>query len=230
MTMSEAEKYLETMRLGPSSYDPAHTLTERRADFGIVKMRENYFTIEEEDAALEGDMPLNINYDYDKPQKLVFRYYSPTKVKPTHTPDKENHPEKWKYYDYDLNAVREEVAKQIDFAQGLSKGEFRDHEIFLELLTEHIKRHDKRPAVGHYDPERPETKIEYDFGKLIPREPYVDPVSLTLIYLYQDFMDDEDKEGDVLVLEPDKPKPRLGDYKFDKMVTHSFNILVWERA
>lgn len=48
------------------------------------------------------------NYDIDKPNKLVFKYHEPSKdLGPQHTPEKMLNPGKWKFYDYDLDAIRE---------------------------------------------------------------------------------------------------------------------------
>ena len=33
------------------------------------------------------------------------------------------------------------------------------------MLVEHIKRQEKKPAVGTYDPHEPKTKLEIDFSK-----------------------------------------------------------------
>lgn len=66
-------------------------------------------------------MDINPNYDFDKPNKLTFAYHEPSKdLDPMHTPDKKLYPEKWRYYDIDLNVVREEVAKEITFARNLT--------------------------------------------------------------------------------------------------------------
>jgi len=52
----------------------------------------------------------------------VFRYFDPLKdLLPTHTPEKYKHPEKWLYYDTNLDAVREEVGKDITFARNMDK-------------------------------------------------------------------------------------------------------------
>ena len=38
MTDSEIMKEIEKMRLGPASHNPQFTLTERRADIGVIKI------------------------------------------------------------------------------------------------------------------------------------------------------------------------------------------------
>ena len=64
---------------GPATYKPSYTLVEARADVGVPKIVKNYFTKVEE-ADTQG--PLNPNYDFDKPNRLVFKYYAPTEHKP----------------------------------------------------------------------------------------------------------------------------------------------------
>lgn len=57
--------------MGPATYHPDFARTERRADFGVVKIKEPYFVIKEED--LEDDRPnLYPNFEIDKTNKLVF--------------------------------------------------------------------------------------------------------------------------------------------------------------
>ena len=79
------------------------------------------------------------NYDFDKPNKLVFKYYEPSKdLAPEHTPEKDIFPGRWKYYDFDLNAVREEIAKDIYFARKMSPEKFKQKEEFHNALVEHL--------------------------------------------------------------------------------------------
>jgi hypothetical protein len=110
-------KELESKRRGPATYTIEHKLTERRPDFGIVKIKMPIHIIKEED--LEDDRPdLYPNYNLDKEKKSVFKYHEPLKdLSPKHTPEKEHFPEKWKFYDFNLDTVREEIAKEIAFAR-----------------------------------------------------------------------------------------------------------------
>ena len=92
-----------------------------------------YFTIREEMIEEEDKRDwLELDFDNkDRPGKLVFRYYSPTNHHAANLPDKDYFPERWRYYDFDLNAVREEVGKQITFSKNLSRTEFDQFEDFL---------------------------------------------------------------------------------------------------
>lgn len=155
-------------------------------------------------------LDINPNFDIDKPNKLVFAYHEPSKdLAPAHTPEKIRNPEKWKFYDFDLDAVREEIAKDIFLAGNLSKGEFKEREEFIDLLLEHKNRQVKIPPVGAYDPTSPKTQLEHDFSKAQGRfaEAVEDIIGL-----------DVDKEGDVLVLSPKKPEKHFPDIKFDKQL------------
>ena len=74
------------------------------------------------------------------------------------------------------------------------------------MLEEHIQRtHNRRPEAGDYD--RPEEQIPggLDFDKMMPRP-----------FLVEDVIDQE-LEGDILILDPDKLGKRLPDINFDKM-------------
>jgi hypothetical protein len=51
----------------------------------------------------------------------VFAYHEPSKgLEPPNVPESELNPGKWRYYDYDLNAIREQIAKDISFARNLN--------------------------------------------------------------------------------------------------------------
>lgn len=167
--------------MGPTSYHPSFRLAEKRADIGIKKIREPYFAIDEEDEGIEDDRPeLHPNFDFDKPNKGGFKYHKPLEgLQPEHTPDKLLYPERWRYYDYDLDVVREEVAKEIAFAGNLSLQRFREKEEFHEMLVEHLARKEKRPDIGQYDPQIMDTKFEVDFSKAVGREPYYDEVNFS---------------------------------------------------
>ena len=73
---------------------------------------------------------------------------------------------------------------------------------------EHIKRQDKIPAVGTYDPQSPKTQIEIDFSKAPARW---DPIK-------EEWEREMDKDGDVLILDPQRPGKRLPDIIFDKQI------------
>lgn len=49
-------------------------------------------------------------------------------------------PGKWRFYNYDLNVVREELAKEITFAKNLTLEQFAEKEDFYALLVEHNRR------------------------------------------------------------------------------------------
>ncbi|CDW74037.1 UNKNOWN [Stylonychia lemnae] len=205
---SELLKEYEKTRLGPTSYKVSYNLTERRPDFGIVKIKQPINPINEEEE--EDDRPLLYpKYDLVQPNKLVFKYYEPLQdLRPEHTPEKEMHPPRWKFYDYDLDAVREQVAKDIAFARNMSPEKFKQKEEFHDILVEHLQRLEKRPAVGQYDPDRPETKFPIDFSKAQGREIYIDPEHLK----------EMDIEGDVLILDPDKIRKRVPGVDFEKQI------------
>lgn len=105
---------------------------------------------------------------------MTFKYYEPTEIEPQHTPDKVKNPGKWKYYDVDLDAVRENLATNVYLggAKDLTREQYQEKEEVLDVLNQWIARkRDKRPEVGQYDPERPEKHVaEFDFGKVQGRE------------------------------------------------------------
>ena len=105
--------------------------------------------MEEEDTQAD----LYPNYNVDKPNKLVFKYYQPTEHRPANIPDREANPGRWVFYDVDLDVVREELAKNVFLgAKDETREEFAEREEFQRLLEEHIKRKQKRmPEHGDYE-------------------------------------------------------------------------------
>jgi hypothetical protein len=49
-------------------------------------------------------------------------------------------PEKWQYYDVDLNKVKENMKKGTDFAENLKLDEFKEHEEFMSLMHNYFER------------------------------------------------------------------------------------------
>jgi hypothetical protein len=144
MTLSMLEKELEDRKLGPATHDPSFSLVERRADAGVLKIKEPYY--EKKVDYSEGNV---IVLYPNKPRKnrLVFKYRNPTERKIEAQPDDS----KWVYYDVDLDAVRAELAKNVFIAGRMDSNEFKEHQEFLHLLEEHLKRLDRRPEHGEYE-------------------------------------------------------------------------------
>lgn len=83
----------------------------------------------------------------------------------------------------------------------------------MGLLSEHIRRNEPQPEAGDYDAKELKTKMDIDFGKAQQRFPEID----------EDELFDKDKEGDVLLLEPEKPQKRLPNVIFEKQVGRNDN-------
>ena len=196
------EKPDESVRVGPATYNVVHSAIEPRQDVGVLKMIREYEKPDEFD-----DKPnLYPDYDYDKTKKLVPVYKEPSNVRPIHVPDKITNPEKWKFYDPNLDAIKE-VQQPYDFAQNLKRDEFLEKVEFNKDLEEYIQRHTKEPGVYSYDPQEPDTRILYDFGKREPRIKYED----------NNFLEDYENTGDVLLINPDKIKKRIPGFEYSKM-------------
>ena len=148
---------------------------------------------------------LNPNLDAIKPNKLVFKYYQPTEHYPQNIPDKISNPGRWVYYNVDLDAVRAQVAKDVHFGvKGETSEQFAEREEFQRLLEWYIsKMNNRRPEAGDYDKPEEEIRDAVNIAKMVGRpDPKED--------------DSDDQEGDVLILDPEKPQKRLADIKFDK--------------
>lgn len=198
---------IEEMKLGPASHDPSYRLTERRPDFGVKKIHKDIYTKTDDKDWQEGTV-LDLYPEKPKRNRLVFKYREPV----TRTIDPKPEEGRWVFYDVDLDAVREELAKDVFIAGRMEPEEFRERQEFKRMLEEHIKRtQDRKPEAGDYD--QPRGMADnllpgvLDFEKMMPR-PFLDDRPEGL---------DDDLEGDVLILDPEKLGKRLPDIKFDKM-------------
>jgi len=59
-----------------------------------------------------------------KKNRLIFKYMPKTEHGPAHMPDSVANPGRWRYYDVDLDAVREQLTQDYLFAGGMNKKEF----------------------------------------------------------------------------------------------------------
>ena len=59
-----------------------------------------------------------------KKNRLIFKYMPKTEHGPVHMPDSVANPGRWRYYDVDLDAVREQLTQDYLFAGGMNKKEF----------------------------------------------------------------------------------------------------------
>jgi hypothetical protein len=177
--------------LGPGQYDPIHKLTEARVDKGVPVFHEP--------APVEPEVDyrpiLNPSDEAIRPNKPSFVYHEPVFHEPLHLPQSAFHPEQWKFYD--PVEVKFDRAPEPTFSRNIPQEEWTKKEEMKEqeLRYYRIIKGDKPvPPVGTYDPEPvKETTPAYDFGKRVGREE-------------DNFDEDDVQEGDVLVLEPDKPR------------------------
>ena len=168
-------KEFEKTKRGPGKYEPSHKLVEARQDVGVQQFREPFYDVPK--FYTEGQVDLYPNFNYNKPNKLVFKYYKSAEVGPRNMPDSEANPGKWVFYDVDLDAVRAELAQNIYFgAKNESPEEFKDREEFQQMLEAHIKRiNNRRPEHGDYETEKPvEIEGNVNFDKMIGREDKVE--------------------------------------------------------
>jgi len=204
---------LEDIKRGPGAYDASHKLTEKRVDLGVVKfpelnehnMRENQVDGANKEAF---DGELEPNYDVIKPRIPGFAYHEPVQLEgPAYPSEAELNPGEWKFYDVNLGAIKPEVG-DVEFAGGLTRDQFAEREEEHKQFLDYQARQARGPEVGQYDIKysgvEPEPKAP-DFNKYTEREAFVEEY------------EDRDVPGDVLILNPEKPKPHVADIKFDRM-------------
>jgi len=90
---------------GPASHNPDFKLTEKRTDIGVQKFRKP--DPKDKQDEVDDRSALFPNHNAVLPNHMTFKYYEPSDVKPQHTPEKVKNPGRWKYYDIDLDVVRE---------------------------------------------------------------------------------------------------------------------------
>jgi hypothetical protein len=117
-------------------------------------------------------------------------------------------PGEWKYYEVDLDAVREQVANNVYLGGGpITQEKFIEKEEMLDALKEYLRRRTKVPEVGQYDVSLPEKHLpDIDFDKMVWRDKYLGDDS------------DEDIEGDVLILDPRQVEGHKAEIDFSKQV------------
>lgn len=95
--------------------------------------------INREKEHFENDL-LFVNMEAVKPKVKGFKYHEPTDVKPEHIPDKELFKEEHKFYDVDMNVVKENTKKGHDFSQKMGFDEFQEHEEFMRMIRDYYNR------------------------------------------------------------------------------------------
>ncbi len=141
-------------RLGPGQYNILYELVERRKDLGVIGYKLTEFNDRQRlmDPTTKDlpDSDLNPNFDFNKPNKLVFQYHDDLDWKPPLPSNGMLFKERWRFYDYNINAIRPEI-KPIDFAKNLNMKEFLQYEYELNLLENYLKLREKGPDIGKYD-------------------------------------------------------------------------------
>ena len=142
---------------------------------------------------------------------MAFKYFEPSKdLGPKNMPDKEKYPGKWKFYEVNLDAIKEQVATNVYIGGGkdMTQEEVEEREEFLAVLRAYLdRRSNRRPDPGAYDAEKPEKHVaEVNFDKMQSRAQYYD----------EDFDNDLDKEGDVLILDPREPQEKVPGFDMGK--------------
>jgi len=156
------------------------------------------------------DVDLDPVYDFIKRRIKGGVINTPTEIKaPPNIPDKELYPERWELYDRNVDPIKPNNEIGGKFAS-VDYAKFRLKEKEKELLRDYLNLANKQPAPGQYN-------ILYDLleeGIAIPNfDRYLERSKmLTKSQLMQ-----MDVEGDVLILEPDRNKPKLADIKMDKI-------------
>lgn len=152
---------------------------------------------------MDEQKPLYPDFDHDKPNKLVAKMMPDSDVKPKNIPDKVLNPEHWKYYDDNLDMIKEVPAAHT-FGSNLTLEERLKTDLERKQKEEFDHRNYKEADMTTYDPFVKNTKIPFDFGIRADRFNFEDDQDL-------------DKEGDVLILDGDKAKKRIPGFDIDKM-------------
>ena len=162
---------------GPGHFKPSHKLTEKRADIGIKNFANEAASTDASETAekIDDRGALDPNYDAILPNHMTFKFFSADRG--LSKPDKKDG--RWHFYDVDLDAVREQIAKDIHMGGSKfidNQEKFKEHEDLLQAISAWIEyRNNRRPDPGKYDARKPEKHLpNIDFAKMQSREDYYD--------------------------------------------------------
>jgi hypothetical protein len=184
-------KPTEINPIGPGKYTPSYTLVEKRSDIDVLP----FVQTKEKPEIPDDRHPLFINESQTKPGIPGFLYKDPVQIVPAHLPDSYFAPEQWKFYDRN-EEIRFDRAPQISFAPTPYENfpEYEKDQEILARINLKLRGEWNNPTVGSYDPDPITTRVPaYDFGKVTSRDP-----------TYSEDIQDDDKEGDILILNPEK--------------------------
>mmetsp|Transcript_13839 Transcript_13839/g.11808 ORF Transcript_13839/g.11808 Transcript_13839/m.11808 type:complete len:202 (-) Transcript_13839:879-1484(-) len=200
--------------MGPGAYDLNFKHTELRLDTGAVKypdLNQNNDRINQVDFAnheVFDEGKLNVNYDPVLPKAPEYKIHEPVKLDgPAHIPESKVNPEHWRYYDVNLDSVKPKAPEAKLAEGGLTRDQFLTKEQKFEEFLKYRERKKKKPEIGQYEPSYKHVdKDEHapDFKRYLDREMEQDEDKLN-----------QDQPGDVLVLNPDRPKPHMPNIKFE---------------
>jgi hypothetical protein len=130
-TFTHFQQELEMCKRGPGAYYPSFKEIEKRDDAGVFAFNKakKIQEIVKEEAQIE----LNPNYDFDKENKLVFKYSEPAEVNPPHLPSKYFKPENWEFHQ---NIDMPNDNAKNDFASNMELDQFQKHVDFALRLYE----------------------------------------------------------------------------------------------
>jgi hypothetical protein len=187
------QKIEESNTLGPGKYNPSYKLIEKRNDIDVLPFVQE----KEKNVEIDEKLPLFINDSLVRPGIPSFLYKEPVETAPPHLPDSYFTPEDWKFYD--KNDFKFSRPFEVSFAP-TDYESFKEFEKNREILARiNQKLRGVTPSVGSYDPDPVTERVPaYDFAKGTSRDPD-----------YLQDLQDEDQEGDVLVLDPHKPQKVL---------------------
>ena len=146
------------MKVGPGKYELEYQQTERRVT-GLKYQQIN----EKNDrtSVMSKNMinkeifkgMLNVNWDYLKPNKLVFQYHQDSEWGPKYIPLTQIYQEHWKYYDdYNLDRVKQNP-QVVDFAQNKHRQDFLIKQKEYKSFIEYMNRLRVQPQLGEYQPD-----------------------------------------------------------------------------
>ncbi|CAD8073214.1 unnamed protein product [Paramecium primaurelia] len=202
-------------KVAPGYYDPSHVQVDPAIKgVKIAPLNEKNDRINVIDPTKGKDFndyeeQLYPTLDGVKPQIQTFKYHEDTDVKPIHPPDKELFPEQHKFYDVNMDAIREQLVQDIQLAGKKGRGlkEWLQYFDDMTMFKKYMQRRNKQPEIGEYDVQF--KQIDKDL-KTVNFNRYVeidhDPIQKP----------DGPLDGDNLILNPDKPKPHIPTLDFEK--------------
>ena len=202
------------LNIAPGAYDPNFNFVKPRVDIQVQRLaplnpyndRTEMMNLAKKDAT---DFDLEPIYDFVKKRAPAVKISKKVELEgPANIPDKYIFKEQWKHYDVNLDAYKENGKIGGKFAaENLEKFKLKEKE--KEMLINYLNLNHRVPDPGFYEP------IFQLIESGVPVPKFERYLERSRIMTREEVLNTE-ADGDMLVLEPERPRPHMGGPNFDR--------------